>query len=166
MTAGKISITKQLRRGGDDRAALKTRTSRRTLGLTAIAIDALKTHRDRMLAEGLRASPWFFPWQDGGPTVYRTLIVDHFDSIVARASTIDDHGKRVPVQRIRPYDLRHTYATLALKAGVPIKVVSEALGHASIELTLRTYAHVLDSMRDEHIDRVQILSAPSPSKTA
>src|ERR1035437_1539411 len=134
LTAGKISITKQLRRGGNDRAALKTRTSRRTLGLTAVAIDALKAHRERMLAEGLRASPWFFPRPDGGPTVYRTLIIDHFDPIVARAVSIDEKGQPVPDQPIRPYDLRHTYATLALKAGVPIKVVSEALGHASIEL--------------------------------
>lgn len=164
LTRGEISITKQLRRGGYGRAALKTRSSRRTLGLAPMAIDALKAHREGMLAEGLRASLWFFPRPDGGPTVYRTLIADHYETIVARTSTIDEKGRRVPLNRNRPYDIRHTYATLALKVGVPIKVVSEALGHVSIELTLRTYAHVLASMRDEHIDRVQELFAPS--KTA
>ena len=40
----------------------------------------------------------------------------------------------------------HTHATLLLQAGVPIKVVSERLGHAQITLTLDIYAHVLPAM--------------------
>ena len=43
----------------------------------------------------------------------------------------------------RLYDLRHTAATLALTAGVPPKVVSEMLGHASAAFTLDVYSHVL-----------------------
>jgi integrase len=84
--------------------------------------------------------------------------------IVAAARVIGKDGVERPLKRIRPYDLRHTAATLALKAGVPIKVVSEALGHASVALTQGTYQHVLPSMRDEHVDRVQALFGPS--KTA
>src|SRR6266545_2909521 len=42
--------------------------------------------------------------------------------------------------------VRHTYATVALQAGVPVKVVSEQLGHASIAVTLKIYAHVLPGM--------------------
>ena len=42
--------------------------------------------------------------------------------------------------------MRHTYATLALLNGVPVKVVSEVLGHKDISTTLRTYAHVLPGM--------------------
>ena len=44
--------------------------------------------------------------------------------------------KRSGLPRIRLHDLRHTHATLLLKAGVPVKVVSERLGHASITITL------------------------------
>ncbi len=51
--------------------------------------------------------------------------------------------------RIRLYGLRHTTATLALAAGVPPKVVSDQLGHASAAFTLDTYAHVLPRMQDE-----------------
>ena len=47
------------------------------------------------------------------------------------------------------HSMRHTHATLLLKNGVNIKVISERLGHASIEFTLATYAHVLDSMQSE-----------------
>lgn len=38
--------------------------------------------------------------------------------------------KRSGLPRIRLHDLRHTHATLLLKAGVPVKVVSERLGHS------------------------------------
>ena len=48
--------------------------------------------------------------------------------------------------RIRLHDVRHTYATLALKAGVHAKVVSERLGHSSIAITLDLYSHVTPGM--------------------
>lgn len=48
--------------------------------------------------------------------------------------------------------LRHTHATLLLKNGVNIKVVSERLGHSSVMVTLDIYAHVLDSMEQTAAD--------------
>ncbi len=50
---------------------------------------------------------------------------------------------------IRFHALRHTHATLALQAGVGIKVVSQRLGHANVAITWDTYAHVLPD-QDEH----------------
>jgi integrase len=50
---------------------------------------------------------------------------------------------------IHLHDLRHTHASLLLKAGVPVKVVSERLGHATVMITLETYAHVLPGMQAE-----------------
>lgn len=47
------------------------------------------------------------------------------------------------VPRIPLHGLRHTHATLLLAEGVPIKVVSQRLGHATIAMTMDTYAHVL-----------------------
>ena len=55
------------------------------------------------------------------------------------------------------YDLRHTAATLALAAGVPAKVVSEQLGHASSAFTLDVYSHVLPHMQSEAAERVAAL---------
>jgi integrase len=48
---------------------------------------------------------------------------------------------------IRLHDLRHTHATLLLAAGIPVKVVSERLGHASATITLGIYAHVMPAMQ-------------------
>lgn len=50
---------------------------------------------------------------------------------------------------IRLHDLRHTHATLLLRAGVPVKVVSERLGHASPAFTMTVYQHVLPGMQAE-----------------
>lgn len=58
---------------------------------------------------------------------------------------------------MRLYDLRHTAATLALAAGVPAKVVSEQLGHATRAFTLDTYSHVLPHMQTEAAKRVAAL---------
>src|SRR5262249_46002613 len=46
------------------------------------------------------------------------------------------------VPRIRLHDSRHGYATWMLQAGVPLKVVSDQLGHSSITITGDVYAHV------------------------
>jgi integrase len=56
---------------------------------------------------------------------------------------------------IRLYDLRHTGATLALAAGVPPKVVSEQLGHASAAFTLDIYSHVLPHMQEDAAAKVE-----------
>jgi len=56
----------------------------------------------------------------------------------------------VPV--IRLHDLHHTHATLLLAKGVPVKVVSERLGHASPTITLGVYAHVMSGNQREAAD--------------
>jgi integrase len=55
------------------------------------------------------------------------------------------------------HGLRHTWATLALKAGVNAKVVQERLGHATIGITLGTYSHVTAGMQREAAEAVASL---------
>ena len=74
--------------------------------------------------------------------------------------TIVQAGKGLP--RLRPHDLRHTYATLALRKRVPMEVVSKNLGHAKISITLDIYRHVLESEQREHI--IDLFSAPIPER--
>jgi integrase len=59
--------------------------------------------------------------------------------------------------RIRLHDLRHTHATLLLADGVPVKVVSERLGHASATITLTVYQHVHPGMGREAAERFAAL---------
>jgi integrase len=51
------------------------------------------------------------------------------------------------IRDIRFHDLRHTVASLTLSAGVPPKVISEALGHASVAFTSDTYSHIIEGMQ-------------------
>ncbi|HWK12733.1 MAG TPA: tyrosine-type recombinase/integrase, partial [Vicinamibacterales bacterium] len=55
------------------------------------------------------------------------------------------------------HHLRHTSATLLLKAGVSPHVVQRRLGHASITMTLEIYAHVLPSMQQDAARRLGVL---------
>ena len=55
---------------------------------------------------------------------------------------------------IRLHDLRHTWATLALQAGVHPKVVQERLGHSSIAITLDIYSHVTGPMASDAAEQV------------
>ena len=50
--------------------------------------------------------------------------------------------ERAGVRPIRLHDARHTAATVLLRAGVPVKVVSQRLGHADVAVTMRIYQHV------------------------
>jgi len=56
---------------------------------------------------------------------------------------------------LRPYDLRHSCATILLEAGENIKVVSERLGHVSAALTLDVYSHVLPDMQQHAAERIE-----------
>lgn len=74
--------------------------------------------------------------------------------------------KTVDVPRIRRHDLRHTWATLALRVGVHPKVVQERLGHANIRITLDTYSHVLPDMRESAAELVASVIASASGELA
>ena len=61
--------------------------------------------------------------------------------------------RKAGLPHIRLHDLRHTHATLMLKAGVHPKIVSERLGHAGIGITLDTYSHVLPGLQEAAAER-------------
>jgi len=67
-----------------------------------------------------------------------TLLEKHFEK----------QNEHPDFPRIRFHDLRHTHATLLLKAGIHPKIVQERLGHSSINVTLDTYSHVLSNMQE------------------
>lgn len=50
---------------------------------------------------------------------------------------------------------RHTHATMLIEAGVPVKAVSERLGHGNVRTTMETYVHVTDTMRNNAVDKFE-----------
>jgi integrase len=115
----------------------KTAAARRRIDLPRVAVDAMIAHRAAMLREGNAAAPAVFCDRRGGFLRQGN---------VARRSFVP-LSDAAGLPRIRFHDLRHTAATLMLAAGVPAKVVSERLGHASVEITLSVYAHILPTMQ-------------------
>jgi len=124
----------------------KTAKARRTVDLSAVAVVALREHRERMLTEGY-LQEFVFCDSDGGPVRKSNLVRRSFLPLLKRAG----------LQRIRFHDLRHTAATLLLLQGIHPKVVQERLGHSQISITLDTYSHVLPSMGREAAAKLDAL---------
>jgi integrase len=66
-----------------------------------------------------------------------------------------------PLPVIGPHGLRHTWATLAMAAGIHPKIVQERLGHASIAITLDLYSHVTPTMQSGAAQQVaELFTSP------
>ena len=53
----------------------------------------------------------------------------------------------------RLYTLRHTFATLWMESSEPVKILQEILGHARIDQTMNTYAHVMPHIQADAFGR-------------
>lgn len=121
---------------------VKTQTSRRTVDLDPRTVSVLKawhkTQLEERVALGLRPkdASLVFADPDGSP-IHPDPFRLMFTVLVEKAG----------VPRIRFHDLRHTHATILLKAGVPAKVVSERLGHSNVAFTMSVYQHILPGMQ-------------------
>ena len=70
------------------------------------------------------------------------------------------HNASIPP--IRFHDLRDTHGSLLIKDGIPVKVVSERLGHANIAFTMQTYQHILPGLQAEAARAAERLTRPVP----
>lgn len=59
---------------------------------------------------------------------------------------------RAGIDKIRFHDLRHTYASLLLANGAPMKYVQYQLGHSSITMTMDLYTHLLPEVNDKCVN--------------
>lgn len=136
----------------------KTRNARRPIDLDRTTLAVLAGWKALQAAEfaavGIDDDGWVYTDCDGGP-IHPHALSQTFERIARRAG--------VPV--IRLHDLRHTHGTLLIKEGVPVKVVSERLGHANIAFTIQTYQHVLPGMQADAACTYERLTAPVPPGT-
>ena len=86
------------------------------------------------------------------PLMESDLVFAHPDGSPLDLGTVTKTFTKVFIKaglpHIRFHDLRHTHATLMLKAGVHPKIVQERLGHGSIAVTLDTYSHVVSGLQE------------------
>ena len=119
----------------------KTKTSRRTIDLDDTTVAVLSGWRAFQAAEVAAVGidhdeEWVFTDGDGNP-IHPHALSQAFERIA--------HNAGVPL--IRLHDLRHTHGSLLIKEGVPVKVVSERLGHANIAFTIQTDQHLIPRMQ-------------------
>lgn len=126
---------------------LGTKTSRtRTLSVGDSVAEALRRQRERQRGVPAAEDGWRLVFTgDRGEALDPMAVTREFRRLVRDA----------PVPVIRLHDVRHTHATLLLAAGVPIKTVSERLGHSTITMTMDVYAHVLPAMDRDAAARLE-----------
>ncbi len=152
----------------------KTKASRRMVDLSPKVVEKLTEWRK---VQGRYRKQWGDAWEDGEGHVFTHLVT------FSRTFSEDENGERtegrhearhgVPLRpdwvskafhrlaaraklpQIRPHDLRHTWATLALERGVHPKIVADVLGHSSIKVTLDLYSHAIPSMRTGAVGQVE-----------
>lgn len=114
----------------------KTDSGERTVSLDSFTVAALRKHLD-MLDTERTAFGSAYPLH-GKLMVYEDGRQLHPDTVTRRFNRlVDAAGAR----RIRLHDIRHTYSTLAMDAGIEPKIVSDRVGHANMTVTFQIYTH-------------------------
>lgn len=122
---------------------------------------SFKTREIRISTDLLRSllplrgnnSEFVFPAGNGGPLHPKTI-----------NRPLNTANKNSGVKRIRFHDLRHTFASHLVMAGVPVKVVQELLGHSDLSMTLR-YTHLTPETRMEAIETLEkVIKAKNDAK--
>lgn len=156
----KLSVRRSIELVNGERRekAPKTARSARRLALSSFVVDALREQRRRqdsrneLIGRDFNDSDYVFDRPDG--SLWKP---DSFSWAFA------DLVRRAGLPKIRLHDLRHSYATLSLAAGNDLKTISTSLGHSTISITANIYMHAVDSLGQEHADRLDSMLGPTAS---
>jgi len=135
--------------------APKTEKSQRIVALPGAAVTALRAYRaeyaQKLLAAGMAATDEDLIFPDPDEYAWhprRAWVPDVFSAaFYYRVSTSG-------LRKVSFHGLRHSYASIALRAGVPLKVVSDALGHTSVKTTGDLYTEVLGDLQRDAANRI------------
>ena len=143
MVAGsRLTVVRQNRaRAGEDQARTKTDASERLVAIDGETVRQLDDHRtaqaSALAALGIRQTPDTFVFDRGdGQPLNPDTVSRRFKSLI--------HD--MPLRQIPLKNLRHTHATIGLRAGVHIKVMSGRLGHSSITVTADRYSFAVPGL--------------------
>lgn len=151
-----IPLTKASGKGREGRIVARTKTDRaRVVELDAATATTLRTWKARQAEERLAMGAGYddndliFCRPDGRP-YHPEAFSKTFDRRLRQP-------RYAELPAIRLHDLRHTWATLALAAGVDVAIVSKRLGHSSPMTTWQTYQHVVAGMQADAAEKVAAL---------
>lgn len=144
--------TKLLGKGFEE-SEPKTQKSKRKVVIAPFALEALKQHRERQLEARAKAGDL---WQDHD-YVFCTSIGTHLNPDKDIRVQLKRPLQKAGLPDIRFHDLRHSTASLLFAEGVHPKIVQEILGHSNIRITLDIYSHMLPTMQDGAMGRLDDL---------
>ena len=126
----------------------KTESSERTISSPKEIMQLLKDHKKNNLELKLKGNI---------KNDMNLLFFDKNEQPIAQdviSKNFNRFLKNNNLKHIRFHDLRHSHVTLLINSKVPIKVISERVGHSNINTTLNIYAHVLKDMDSEAADKI------------
>lgn len=140
--------------GGFYYTPTKRRRQRRKLARLSEAADALRAQRDLQAREKEVAGE---RWLENG-LVFPSTIGTHMSSRNLYRRNFKPFIRSAGLPDISFHDLRHTFASIMLyEWGASSRMVQEALGHASIKITMDTYGHLLPTSQPDEIWRIESL---------
>lgn len=134
--SGTLFVHQQLCRAARHKAEFrppKTESSIRTLHMPERLIGTLHDRRKIQMQEGIGKCPLVISSHKGTPIHNAVVYRNHWIPVL----------KRLKIEHRGLHHMRHTYATLQLRAGVPVHIVSAVLGHSKPSQTWDTYSHLM-----------------------
>jgi len=160
LESGRLEVKATLQRlkgRGLETGTPKTDRSRRNMALAPETVELLRDVQGAQILAKMEAGPlwqeqgYVFTHPNGTPLI-PDQITQEFAAVIMRFD----------LPHLTFHGLRHAFATMGLQAGINPKVVSEALGHSSVAITLDLYSHVLPNMQDELASAVANLLKREP----
>jgi integrase len=129
----------------------KSKASLRSIRLDDKTLKLLQKHRTEQ-------KKWVISDMGISPSPFN-LIFHQTDGLYLRPQVIrpalTQTCKMTGVPHMTIHNLRHTHAVHLIETGIPVKYVSERLGHASVNTTLNIYVHVTKQMENDAMERYE-----------
>lgn len=156
IAGNRLTVDKQIVYSSKPRTAHiatpKTESSYRTILLDPFTVRLLKMHRKNHLEVVLKYANFKRPFGE-----FQDLIFSGKKGLPLNPQRIRSYLKlaceNAGVPQLSPHAFRHTHAVLLLESGANLKVVSERLGHSTIDMTANVYLHVTDTMENHAIEQ-------------
>lgn len=150
---GTITVEKQMVKndGAWVYGTPKTSSSNRTIFIGQTLLAILKKHKKQQLENRMKYGKLYIDSNAVCTKEYGELVTP---------SVVKWNTRRISNALSLSFNfhsLRHTHATLLLENGAKMKEISDRLGHSRISITMDTYSHVTDKMRNETVDIMENL---------
>ncbi|MBK4788749.1 integrase [Enterococcus faecium] len=150
---GTITVEKQMVKndGAWVYGTPKTSSSNRTIFIGQTLLEIMKKHKKQQLENRMKYGKLY---------IDSNAVCTKEDGELVTPSVVKWNTRRISNALSLSFNfhsLRHTHATLLLENGAKMKEISERLGHSRISITMDTYSHVTDKMRNETVDIMENL---------